>query len=50
VQRFGLVIFTASALACTVPFAMGSWFGIERRTLLLGSWTPRKRVRWALAG
>ncbi|MHB8219929.1 MAG: acyltransferase family protein [Acidimicrobiales bacterium] len=49
-QRFGYLIFTASALVFTIPFAMGSWFGIERRVLHLKSWSPRTWALWASTG
>jgi peptidoglycan/LPS O-acetylase OafA/YrhL len=46
-QRFGYVPFTLVTIALTVPFAVGSWFLIERHALRLKSWSPRWALRWA---
>jgi len=48
VQRWGYVLYMLATLMCTVPFAVASWWGLEKWALRARSWSPLKRHQMAV--
>jgi len=48
VQRFGYPLFILFCIVGTMPFAVGSWWIIERRALSLKKIDPKSVTEWLL--
>jgi peptidoglycan/LPS O-acetylase OafA/YrhL len=45
VQRAGYAVFVLTTVACTLPLAMASWWGLEKWALMARKWQPFQRKR-----
>ena len=49
VQSAGYIPFMLASLACTIPFAAASWWGLEKWALKARNWKPIERLEPALS-